>query len=314
LPNLGLEPQITDQLAQEVTEIIHCASDVRFGNALEDARRVNLSGVVNLMDLISTWQHVKKIAHISTVQVAGQRTGVIYENELLHACGFANSYEQSKYEAEIYLNSLNDKLPIAIYRVSGVVGDSGSGYVRQFNWLHQLLRLFSKNMLPVLPGNPHSKVDLVPVDWLTEVLLHIISERFEPGMTYHVAAGEHNALTIREMVEFTHRCLVQSTYARRRDIRLPKIVSREEYDRLLDQDGNPGEHPQARLLHTLMGDFIPQWYLPKTFDRTHLRSALVGANIPTPDIRNFYPNIIDYCLRSNWGRVNPEPLEIQQKK
>ena len=50
LSNLGLDPQIADQLAQEVTDVIHCASDVSFGRSIMEARKVNLSGAANLMD------------------------------------------------------------------------------------------------------------------------------------------------------------------------------------------------------------------------------------------------------------------------
>ena len=307
LTNLGLDPQIADQLAQEVTDVIHCASDVSFGRSIMEARKVNLSGIINLMGLVSHWRHIEQIAHISTVQVAGKRTGVIYESELFHTSGFVNSYEQSKYEAEVYLSGLMGDLPIAIYRTSGLVGDSRTGCVRQFNWLHQLLRLFSKDLLPILPGDPDLKVDLLPIDWLVETLLYMFSERFEPGMTYHMAAGEQNSLTIRELVGLSHRCLVQSQYAHRRKVRLPKIIDQEAFAGLIDQPSNSGKYPQAKLLHTLMEDFIPQWFLPKTFDLTHLRTALAGSSYSVPDIKVYYPKIIDYCLLSNWGRANVEP-------
>ena len=307
LSNLGLDPQIADQLAQEVTDVIHCASDVGFGRSIMEARKVNLSGVINLMGLVSRWRHVVQIAHISTIQVAGKRTGVIYENDLFHTSGFVNSYEQSKYEAEVYLSGLMGDLPISIYRTSGLVGDSRTGWVRQFNWLHQVLRLWSKDLLPILPGDPDLKVDLLPIDWLVETLLYIFSERFEPGMTYHMAAGEQKSLTIHELRGLSHTCLVQSQYAHRRNIRLPKIIDQEAYAALIDQDSNPGKYSQAKLLHDLMGDFIPQWFLPKTFDLAHFRNALAGSSYSAPDIRDYYPKIIDYCLLSNWGRAKVEP-------
>lgn len=259
------------------------------------------------MELVSGWRHVEHIAHTSTVQVAGQRTGVVYENELVHSSGFVNSYEQSKYESEVYLRDWMGDLPIAIYRTSGLVGDSRTGCVRQFNWLYQLLRLISKGLLPVLPANPDLQVDLVPIDWLAKALWFIFAERFEPGTTYHLAAGEQDSLAIRELLELSHTCLVQSQYARNRKVRLPEFIDQETFASLLDQPNNSGNYPQAKLLHTLFCDFIPQWYLPKIFDLTYFRNALAGSNCSLPDIRVYYPKIIDYCLQSNWGRVKVEP-------
>lgn len=305
--DLGLDLTIADQLAQEVTDVIHCASDVSFTKTIEEARKVNLSGVVNLIGSVTRWRHVQQIAHISTIQVAGRRTGVIYENDLFHPYGFVNSYEQSKYEAEIYLRGLMGDLPIAIYRASGLVGDSRTGCVRQFNWLHQMMRLYSKNLLPVIPGDPDLQVDLIPVDWLVNVLWYIFSKRFEPGMTYHLAAGKENSLTIREMVKLSQNCLAQSEYARGREIRPPRIIDQAAFAKLQEQDRHSDRIHGIKLLHALMGNFIPQWFLPKTFDRTHLWNAMAGSNLSLPDIQEYFQKIIDYCLRSKWGRVNVLP-------
>ena len=305
--NLGLDPPIVDQLAQEITDVIHCASDISFGNSIEGARKVNLLGVCNLMGLVSRWRRVIQIAHISTVQVAGRRTGVIYENEIFHSYGFVNSYEQSKYEAEVYLHGLMDDLPIAIYRASGLVGDSRTGCVRQFNWLHQLLRLYSKNLLPILPGEPDLQVDLVPIDWLVEKLLYIFSEHFEPGTTYHMAAGKENSLTIHEMVGLSYRCLVRSHYFQGRKLRVPQIINQETFAKFQDQYGKSHKNSRAKMLHAIMGDFIWQWFLPKTFDLTNLRKALAGSSYSLPSLRDYFPRIIDYCLLSKWGRVKAQP-------
>lgn len=305
--NLGLDPIIADQLAQEVTDVIHCASDVNFGLSLGDARKVNLLGTVNLIDVITGWERILQIAHISTVQVAGKRKGVIYENELFHSYGFVNSYEQSKYEAEVYLRGLMGDLPIAVYRASGLVGDSRTGCVRQFNWLHKLLRMYTSNLLPMLPGDPDMHVDLIPIDWLVEKFLLIFIGNFEPGTTYHMAAGKENSLTIREMVELTHRCLVQAASTHARTFRMPKIIDQEDFARLQIQSSKTAKNSEAKLLHTLLGDFIPQWFLPKTFDITNLRKALPESCHKIPDINFYYQKIIDYCLRSKWGRVKELP-------
>ncbi len=322
-PDLGLEPHVAAVLAREATDIIHCATDINFGRSLDEARAVNLLGVVNLMDQVRRWPHVERVAHVSTAHVAGRRTGVIYENELVHTAGFVNAYEQSKYEAEVYLQGLRHDLPITIYRSSSLVGDSRTGRVRQFNFLHQTLRLFDSNpstgpstssggasgrcLVPALPGDPDGPVDLIPVDWLADALVYLVNERFEPGQTYHLVAGREHSFTLGELVSFAVECLEQSPYRSRGGaVHRPDIVDLETFDALRRQAEASGETRQAQVLGAL-SHFIPQMTVPKTFDRTNTRQALARSEVKLPAIKSYFPKVIDYCLMTRWGRVAPDP-------
>lgn len=313
-PDLGLEPHVADVLAREVTAVIHCATDINFGRTLDEARAVNLLGVVNLMDQVRRWNRVDQIAHVSTAHVAGRRTGTIYEDELVHTVGFVNAYEQSKYEAEVYLQGLmrdpstgsGRRLPIAIYRSSSLLGDSRTGRVRQFNFLHQTLRLLDSNLVPAIPGDPSGPVDLIPVDWLADALVFVVNERFVPGQTYHLVAGQEHSLTLGEMVEFAAQCLERSPY-RRRDgpVRRPEIVDLELFEALRRQAETSGDTRLAQVLGAL-SHFIPQMAAPKAFDRTNTQRALAGSGIELPAIESYFPKVIDYCLMTRWGRKVPQ--------
>ncbi|MFQ5595401.1 MAG: SDR family oxidoreductase [Anaerolineae bacterium] len=313
--DLGLEPHVATVLAREVTDVIHCATDINFGRSLEEARAVNLLGVVNLTDQVRRWPRVQRVAHVSTAHVAGRRTGVIYEDELIHSAGFVNAYEQSKYEAEVYLRGLMSDLPIAIYRSSSLVGDSRTGHVRQFNFLHQTLRLFDTNpstgsgrsLLPALPGDPDGPVDLIPVDWLVDALVYLVDEGFVPGETYHLVAGREYSLTLGELVDFAVECLEQSLYRTREGpLRRPDIVDLETFDAMRERADAAGETRQAQVLGAL-SHFIPQMAAPKAFDRTNTERALAGSEVKLPAIKSYFPKVIDYCLMTRWGRVEPDP-------
>lgn len=311
LPSLGISDGIIDELSANVTDVIHCASNIDFGQTLEQARRVNLLGTINLMHLISNWRSVEHIAHISTIQVAGCRTGTIYEDELLHKCGFVNVYEQSKYEAEVYVKSLFDFLPVSIYRISGLVGNSKTGCVHQYNWLHHTMRLLACDLLPFLPVDPDLIVDLVPVDWVAETLTHILFHRFESGKTYHMAAGAPNSLSTSELSHFVYQCLVESRYARKQVIHYPEIIDQNTYNRLRKQENKDGNLRRLGMFHNLLGDFVPQWYLPKIFDRSNLHQTMSGSMYELPVIQEYLPRIIDYCLLTNWGRKEvPQKIEL----
>ncbi len=303
-PDLGLSPGIRAALSRQVTHVVHCATDIHFGRPLAEARQVNLLGVVNLMDQVRRWRRVEAVAHVSTAHVAGQRVGRILEEELVHHAGFVNTYEQTKYEAEVYLRGLMGDLPIAVYRSSSLLGDSRTGEVRQFNFLHQTLRLLASNLVPALPGDPDGPVDLIPVDWLADALHYLVHRRFEPGMTYHLCAGAEGSLTLGELVDVTVRCLRTSPYRRgSREVRRPAIVDLERFEALRREAERAGRVREAQALAAL-SHFIPHMALPKAFDTTHARRALEGSGIRLPSIADYYPRVVDYCLRTRWGRMN----------
>ena len=318
-PDLGLEPHIATVLAREVTDVIHCATDINFGRSLEEARAVNLLGVVNLTDQVRRWTRIQRVAHVSTAHVAGRRTGVIYEGELVHSAGFVNAYEQSKYEAEVYLRGLMSDLPIAIYRSSSLVGDSRTGRVRQFNFLHQTLRLFDTNpstgsgrgLLPALPGDPDGPVDLIPVNWLADALVYLVDESFVAGQTYHLVAGHEHSPTLGELVDFAVECLEQSPYRTRKGpLRRPEIVDLQAFNAMRERAEAAGETRQAQVLGAL-SHFIPQMAAPKAFDRTNTERALARSEVKLPAIKSYFPKVIDYCLMTRWGRVEPDPKGFQ---
>lgn len=307
LHDLGLEPELKERLAREVTDVIHCATDIHFGRALDASRAVNLLGVVNLMNLVRRWHGVERVAHVSTAHVAGQRTGVIYEDELVHSAGFVNAYEQSKYEAEVYLRGLMADLPIAVYRSSTLIGNAATGRVRQFNFMHQTVRLCLNNLVPALPGDPDGPVDLIAIDWLADALVHLIDEAFTPGGTYHLVAGREHSLSFGELLDFTVECLEQSPYRQRdHELRVPGIVSLATFDALLQEAVAAGTR-EAQVLGAF-NHFIPHMALPKAFDRRHTREALAGSDIELPAVRRYYPRIVDYCLRTRWGRLEPDEM------
>lgn len=306
-PELGLEPALRDELAREVTAVIHCATDIHFGRALDESRAVNLLGVVNLMDLVRRWPGVERVAQVSTAHVAGRRTGVICEDELVHGAGFVNAYEQSKYEAEVYLRGLIADLPIAVYRSSTLIGNAATGRVRQFNFMHQTVRLCLNNLVPALPGDPDGPVDLIAIDWLADALVYLIDEAFTPGQTYHLVAGPDHSLSFGELIAFTIECLEQSPYRRRDHApRVPEIVDLAAFDILLDEAAAAGTR-EAQVLSAL-SHFIPHMALPKAFDRRRTREALAGSGLELPEIRDYYPRIVDYCLRTRWGRLAPDGI------
>jgi nucleoside-diphosphate-sugar epimerase len=301
-PYLGLDPATYAGLKAGITEVIHCAADTRFGLSLECARAVNTEGTRNLLKLASECENLRKFAHLSTVYVAGREIGYFREGPIRHQSGFCNTYQQSKYEAEqLVLRAMNE-LPAAIFRLSSIIGDSQTGMVRQFNYVHQLMKLFPRNVLPIAPGLPNAPVDLIATDWATAALAYLFESAFVPGRFYHVCGGPERSLTVQEMIDLMVSIFESHPVGRKwLPIRVPQLVSLPRYEEFVKQRHLDGDKLFNELLRVL-GYFIPHLAMFQAFDSRNLMEALVGSGLDFPPVRGYFRKVVSYCLQMNWRR------------
>src|SRR5688500_14745427 len=99
-PGLGIDAPTRAQLARKVTGVLHLAADTTFSQSLEQARAVNTTGTVRLLELVDALPRLRRFAHVSSAFVAGAATGRILEQDNGDSAGWVNAYEQSKHEAE----------------------------------------------------------------------------------------------------------------------------------------------------------------------------------------------------------------------
>jgi long-chain acyl-CoA synthetase len=195
----GLKAKPYRDLASRVTHIIHCAAAARFDLELDDARKTNVGGTRNILDFGRACIGLRRIDYIGTAYVAGQRRGVILEDELDKGQRHCNTYEHSKMEAEKLVRESMRDLPIAILRPSIVICDSLTGRASNFNGFYRAMRMYSLGLMRAVPGNPASTMDLVPVDYVTEAVYAISNNPVSIGRCYHLTAGLGNAPTLGEI-------------------------------------------------------------------------------------------------------------------
>ena len=121
-----------------------------------------------------------------TAYVAGITKGTFRERQLDAGQEFRNTYEQTKWEAEHVVNDASDLDPV-IARPSIVMGESGSGWTPAFNVLYWPIRAFSRGLFESVPARPEALVDVVPVDYVADALVHLLEDtvvlgRREPGV------------------------------------------------------------------------------------------------------------------------------------
>jgi len=304
-PYFGLNHQTYAELARQTTEIIHCAADTRFGIPLQRAREVNTAGTQTALNFASHCRRLEKFAYVSTLYVVGQSSGCFSEARIRHQNGFCNGYQQSKYEAEELVFQAMGNIPAAIFRLSSLIGDSLTGRVRQFNYVHRLIRLLPENVLPVVPGRPDAPIDLIASDWATAALAYLFESAFNPGRFYHICAGPEHSLTLREIIDLTIS-VYESHPAGRTSIRVPELVSLSCYEEFVKKGQQQGDRLFNELVKVL-GYFLPHLAIFQAFENRDTTCALRPSGLEFPSLRACLESAVKFCLNTNWGKSDTWP-------
>jgi len=298
--DLGISAPVSRDVLDRVTVIIHAAADTRFAAPLDEARAVNVDGTRNVLVFASRCPRLKAFAALGTVHVAGKRTETIDEDDLTHTAGFVNSYEQSKYEAEILLREQMLDLPISVLRLSTVLGDSRTGEVGKLAAIQHALRLCYNSLAPMIPGTPDSAVDLIALDYAAAAVEHLATDGFQAGRTLHVCGGK-DALTLTELLERTRELFLQYRPSwRKRAIEMPAIVDLPTFELFARSVEEVGDN-LLRSSMALIKHFAPQLAYPKMFGDAKCAESLLAAGIVKPEVLEFYPKVVRWLVETGWG-------------
>ena len=126
-PSLGLERSTYERLIARTTHLLHGAASVQFDLSLRAARSINVGGTAGAAEFARTAYRrgrLQRFAYVSTAFVGGRHPGVFSEHDLDVGQRFRNTYEQSKFEAELVVRRAMQHAPITVVRPSIVIGDS----------------------------------------------------------------------------------------------------------------------------------------------------------------------------------------------
>ncbi|MFF3336383.1 SDR family oxidoreductase [Streptomyces sp. NPDC002888] len=217
-PGLGLSEAELGRLAADVDVVVHSAAATNWKAAPESIRRANLDGTLTMLGLAARAD--APFYHLSTAFVANP----LAPEEQERFPGAA-AYLASKTEAERAVREA--PVPGVIVRPSVVMGDSVTGRIAGTQGLTRALGAIVKGQVPVLPGAPDARIDMVPQD----VVARAVGDLVRGGVTggeYWLTAGTE-ALLQREVVD---TCL---EFADRHGPRPhpPRLIPLESVHRLL---------------------------------------------------------------------------------
>ena len=280
-PGLGLSHADAGVLVDEVSEIVHCAASVSFGLDLDQARAINLEGTGRILELaerVAARGRLDRFVHVSTAYVAGRHRGRFGEADLWVGQEFRNSYEQSKAEAEQLVRERGAQLPVVVVRPSIVMGDSATGWTPSFNVLYWPLRAYSRGLLTQVAAAPDARVDIVPVDYVADAIVHLLRKRPEVRGVVHATAGDE-AVTVERLAE-----LAAASLGRRRL-------------HLATHDGGLAERSEEAAR------YLPYFDMGVVFDDARARRILRPAGISPPPIEQYFSTLVDFARRARWGKA-----------
>jgi thioester reductase-like protein len=206
--NLGLSDDQYARMSAEVTAVYHLAAIYNLAVPFDIAQQVNVAGTGNVLGLCGRCEQLERLNYVSTAYVAGDRKGLVYEHELNLGQGFKNHYESTKFQAEVWVRELTDKIPTTVYRPAIVVGDSKTGETQKFDGPYYMLRTISVAVSKHLPipqfGASEAPFNVVPVDFVIDALAVADDDPELVGETLHlvdpepVKSGEVYAMLARE--------------------------------------------------------------------------------------------------------------------
>jgi thioester reductase-like protein len=289
-PGLGIDPSERTALAEEVGAVLHCAASIAFDLPLDDARAINVEGtreVIGLARECKALGRLERFVHVSTAYVSGRYSGTFRERQLDAGQEFRNTYEQTKWEAEHVVAAAGDLSP-AIARPSIVMGEADTGWTPAFNVLYWPLRAFSRGLFTQIPALPAAHVDVVPVDFVADALVHLLDVG-DQGV-FNLVAGR-DAPFANELVE-----LACDRFERPR----PKIVPPGS----VDAEAAAGDHGAV---------YVPYFDMEVVFDDTRARAALGPAGIRPPRLTEYFGTLVDYAEAVRWGKRSMTREEARER-
>lgn len=289
LDRFGLDKSEYDRLADETSHIVHSAAAVRFDIELPEARKINVGGTRGILAFADRCKDLERVDYVGTAFVAGNRKGVIMENELDEGQGHNNTYEVTKMEAEKLIRERMGELPITIFRPSIVICDSRTGRFSHYSAIFRVLGAYLLNNLKVLPGYPSSLMDIVTVDHVASAIYTISKAGNSTGRSFHLTAGVDNMTTLGEIRDLASRYFSREKFA---------LVPPEDFAILSPKIRKRLSEKGGRLLDEIRL-YAPYLKSELRFDNSSTLNALRNSGLKVPKVSAYFgklaKRIMEHC-------------------
>jgi thioester reductase-like protein len=283
-PRLALSAADLELVQRQTTRVFHLAAVYDLAVPEDLAMRVNAAGTRHVVEVARTLPHLRQFHHVSTCYVAGKREGVILETELRHDAGYRNYYEESKYLAELEVESAKKDLPVTIHRPAVVCGDSRTGETGKYDGvyylIHYLLR-WPSVLSTINIGNHKVSLNLVPVDFVVDAMAALAFDDRAIGKTLQLA--DPSPLTTNQLFN----AIANSIDGHKSKITAPAKLVR--FFLML---------PPSPKITGLPHHAVPYFFVKQLYDTTQAQELLSPHGIHCPPFESYVGKIIDFAKQN----------------
>ncbi|MDP1562063.1 MAG: SDR family oxidoreductase [Pirellulaceae bacterium] len=216
-PGVGLSAEQENWVRQHVGLFLHNAAILKFFGPCHTGEpwQTNVVGTQNVLDFVQA-TGIEQFHYVSTAYVAGRQDSAVREDDYPTGPVFRNDYEHSKWVAEGLVRSAKLAYPATIYRPVVIAGDSKTGYTSTYHGLYLYLRTMAL-LVPQQQRDEHGKLltkirlpmsgeeerNIVPVEWVSQVITHLLNTKSAHGKTFHLAPK--HGITPNQLIESCYR-------------------------------------------------------------------------------------------------------------
>lgn len=281
---LGIGEKENEILQSTVTHVFHLAAIYDLAVPKDIAYRVNVEGTKNVNDWVIQLKHLKRYTYFSTAYVAGTRTGILKENELIRPPSFKNFYEETKYEAEVFVDALKKKVPVTIIRPGIVKGHSKTGETVKFDGPYIFLNMMDRlRKLPFFPnmGKRDAEINLVPIDYIVDAVLYLSHAEVGKGKTYHLT--DPNPYKVPTL----YKMMLEEMLGKQAIEKIPLFIPRLFLS-----------FSSIRKALRMEKETLDYLTWTGKFDCTNAKQDLANTNIQCPDLKDQLPSMIKFYLQN----------------
>jgi nucleoside-diphosphate-sugar epimerase len=169
------------------------------------------------------------------------------------------------------------------------------------------LKLLSRGLLRALPGSPSTPIDLVPVDYVADAMNHILLRSDAVGRTYHLTAGDRLE-TIGEIARLAVLHLNAERAPGLEPLPPVRFIPHGVFHGLVKPLLKLAHGARGRQVIAKLEVYLPYLTTHKRFDTANATDALRGTGIAVPPLGDYFGRVVRYCLETDWGRVEKEPV------
>jgi len=278
--DLGLSGVEFRALSAEIDRIHHAAQVTYLGVDPRTAKQLNVDGTGEVIELARACASLKCLILHSTAEVAGDRTGIVREEELEAGQRFPTFIAETRARAEKLARRAMADVPIAVVRPATIVGDSRSGEIDRFDGPYLLILLIVTTPAEIavpLPGRGDSPLNLVPIDFVVRAARALGRHQRAPGHTFHLV--DPNPLTAKRVFDLVARASDRPAPRGFIPTNLTKALLR-----------TPGLERFAKSPRA----FVDRLATRVRFDARNADEILTEARIACPPFESYVDHIVEY--------------------